>query len=82
MWYFRSAKGQYGDNAVSYVQVKRDNHQCIVQCKITPEHKIHKKAYTVVAVVDEETYNIVSCECKDCAASSGMYRLVPFGGYS
>ena len=36
--YFRAGREQYGDNAVSYVQVKHDNDICVVKAKITPEH--------------------------------------------
>lgn len=61
----------YGDNAVGYVQLKRANEQCIVKAKITPEHKVSKKAYNVEAIIDEKEEKVVVCICKDCAASEG-----------
>lgn len=45
--------------------------QCIVQCKICPEHRIRSKNYVVCLTVDEANESIVSVECKDCAAAAG-----------
>lgn len=40
-----SSRDSYGDDAVSYVQVKREGKLCTVKCKICPEHKVHAKLY-------------------------------------
>lgn len=76
-WYFctlflRSAKESYGDKAVGYVQLKRDNDEavCTVQAKITPEHKVHSQAYRVEAIINEEA-EVLVCQCKDCPSSEG-----------
>lgn len=61
----------YGDNAVGYVQLKRAEGKCLVKAKITPEHRISKKAYNVEAIIDEKEEKVYSCICKDCAASEG-----------
>ncbi|KAJ8916480.1 hypothetical protein NQ315_014700 [Exocentrus adspersus] len=61
----------YGDNAVHYVQLKRDGPVCTVKGKITPEHKIRKKAYTVCAQINELNESVTSCICLDCSASAG-----------
>lgn len=42
-----------------------------MQGKITPEHKIKKKAYAVKVVVDEKEESITSGECLDCVAAQG-----------
>lgn len=75
---YRSSKVSYGDNAVAYVQLKRNGDVCTVKAKITPEHKIHKKAYNVCAVINEREEEVVSCTCLDCPASEGMYLQVIF----
>ena len=68
---FRSLRASYGDDALSYVQLKRDGKLCTVKCKICPEHKIRAKLYAVTLVVDEEDYAIRSVQCHDCVASQG-----------
>ncbi|CAH2054555.1 unnamed protein product, partial [Iphiclides podalirius] len=70
----KSSKPSYGDDAVSYVQLKRDGKLCIVKGKICPEHKVHAKLYGVTVVVDEEDEKIKSIECHDCIASQGGYH--------
>ncbi|GBP61689.1 hypothetical protein EVAR_43627_1 [Eumeta japonica] len=67
----RSSRASYGDDAVSYVQLKRDGKLCIVKCKICPEHKVHSKVYRCTLVVDEEDESILSVQCEDCVASQG-----------
>ncbi|GBP33079.1 hypothetical protein EVAR_18558_1 [Eumeta japonica] len=49
-----SSRPSYGDDAVSYVQLKRDGKICTVKGKICPEHKVHAKLYAITLVVDEE----------------------------
>lgn len=68
---FRSSRDSYGDDAVSYVQVKREGKLCTVKCKICPEHKVHSKLYGCTLILDEEEENILSVRCEDCVASQG-----------
>lgn len=67
----RSSRQSYGDDAIGYVQLKRDANLCMVKCKICPEHRVHSKSYSVTMIVDEEESIIVSVKCHDCAASEG-----------
>lgn len=68
---FRSGRESYGDNAIGYVQVRREVNLCTVKAKVTPEHSIHKKAYNVSLVCNEIEEQILSVSCDDCAASQG-----------
>lgn len=73
--YYRSMREDYGDNAVGYVEVKREGSTCIVQSKICPEHKVRSAGYTVICKVDEDANEISELTCQDCAASAGKYTL-------
>ncbi|GBP12626.1 hypothetical protein EVAR_10282_1 [Eumeta japonica] len=66
-----SSRASYGDDAISYVQLKRDAHLCTVKCKMCPEHKVHAKLYGCTLIIDEEDDVIVSVVCEDCVASRG-----------
>ncbi|GBO35029.1 hypothetical protein AVEN_74722-1 [Araneus ventricosus] len=59
----RSAKVSYGDTAIGYVRVKRDEDMCTVKGRITPEHRVRKKAYSVVLVCNESEDVILSVKC-------------------
>ncbi|KAF9420918.1 hypothetical protein HW555_002901 [Spodoptera exigua] len=67
-----SARESYGDDAVGYVQLYRDNGICTVKCKMCPEHKVRTKAYNVTLIVNENDGEIISCECHDCAEDVNM----------
>ncbi|KAL4715011.1 hypothetical protein ACJJTC_003162 [Scirpophaga incertulas] len=69
----KSSRESYGDDAVGYVQLKRDSstHECTIMCGVCPEHKVRTKPYTVTVVVDEKNGVVVSARCQDCAASAG-----------
>ncbi|GBP06718.1 hypothetical protein EVAR_92661_1 [Eumeta japonica] len=67
----KSSRASYGDDAISYVQLKRDAHLCTVKCKMCPEHKVHAKLYGCTLIIDEEDDVIVSVVCEDCVASRG-----------
>ncbi|GLV37568.1 uncharacterized protein CBL_20380 [Carabus blaptoides fortunei] len=67
----RASREEYGDNAIGYVQVKRDVEKCIVKGKITPEHNVTRKGYAVEIQVDEKNAAIEHVTCGDCAASEG-----------
>lgn len=69
--HFRSERESYGDSAVGYVQLKRDGDQCTVKARITPEHNVRRKAYSVILVVDEARETINSVQCNDCTAHLG-----------
>ncbi|CAH1228177.1 unnamed protein product [Diabrotica balteata] len=74
-----SSRQAYGDDAVGYVQLRRDANLCTVKCKIFPEHKVRNKQYSATMIVDEENSAIVSVECHDCAASQeGCKHAVAF----
>ncbi|CAG9759600.1 unnamed protein product [Ceutorhynchus assimilis] len=66
-----SSRPSYGDDAVSYVQLKREGNLCTVKGKICPEHKVHAKLYGVTLIVDEQQEAVKSIECHDCVASLG-----------
>lgn len=78
----RASKESYGDNAICYVEIKREASKCTVQGQITPEHKIKKKPYHLKAVIDEELNIVDSAECFGCAASLGESFLhIPTEGH-
>ncbi|XP_045493660.1 uncharacterized protein LOC123697005 [Colias croceus] len=66
-----AARESYGDDAIGYVQLRRESDLCTVKCKICPEHKVKASSYKVVMIVDEKKNEIISCQCTDCAASAG-----------
>ncbi|KYN06414.1 hypothetical protein ALC62_02644, partial [Cyphomyrmex costatus] len=68
----RSSRETYGDNAVGYVRLIRNNNQCIIKADICPEHKVRQKLYSVTIIVNEEDESVQSIECHECAASSGL----------
>ncbi|GBP40856.1 hypothetical protein EVAR_88917_1 [Eumeta japonica] len=67
----KSSRESYGDDAVGYVQLKRECNICTVKCRVCPEHKVRSKPYTVTIIVDEKNSVIISSQCHDCAASAG-----------
>ncbi|GBP37582.1 hypothetical protein EVAR_34618_1 [Eumeta japonica] len=67
----RSLRPSYGDDAVSYVQLKHDEKICTVKGKIFPEYKVHVKLYAVTLITDEEEEFVVSVEYHGCVASKG-----------
>ncbi|KAL0829803.1 hypothetical protein ABMA28_003286 [Loxostege sticticalis] len=66
-----SSRPSYGDDAISYVQLKREGNICTVKCKIFPEHKVHAKLYAVTLIVDEDEEKVTSIQCHDCVAAQG-----------
>ncbi|KAF5281934.1 hypothetical protein FQR65_LT14460 [Abscondita terminalis] len=66
-----SGRSSYGDNAIGYVQLKRQNFMCIVEGKICPEHKVRKQNYEVSLTINEKEQTIVNGTCNGCAASLG-----------
>ncbi|CAL1284504.1 unnamed protein product [Larinioides sclopetarius] len=72
----RSGRESYGDNAIGYVQVKRDF--STVKAKVTSEHSLRKKAYDVTLLCDEE---ILSVALHSCAASLAVGKTEKFINY-
>ncbi|XP_063623005.1 uncharacterized protein LOC134795102 [Cydia splendana] len=70
-WLQRSSRESYGDDAIGYVQVKRDTTLCIVKCKICPERQVHRSTYSVSLVVEEKKGIVISVQCHDCLGSLG-----------
>lgn len=69
--YSRSGRESYGDSAVGYVQLKRENDLCMVRARICPEHRVRLKPYHVICNINEVRQEINQLECMDCAASAG-----------
>ncbi|KAJ8685669.1 hypothetical protein QAD02_021462 [Eretmocerus hayati] len=67
----RAARANYGDEAIGRVQLRRVECQCVVRASITPEHKIHRKAYSVTIEIDEKEELVTKAQCHDCVASAG-----------
>ncbi|XP_046392244.1 uncharacterized protein LOC124160435 [Ischnura elegans] len=67
----RAGRESYGDNALGYVQVRREGAMCTVKAKVTPEHKLRGSGYKVKAVINEDEDKVLAVECEDCAASTG-----------
>ncbi|KAJ8913359.1 hypothetical protein NQ315_008749, partial [Exocentrus adspersus] len=61
----------YGDNAIGYVELKREGPICVVQARICPEHKVRSKAYSVIVETNEEEERVTDIKCNDCAAAAG-----------
>ncbi|KAL4713861.1 hypothetical protein ACJJTC_015515 [Scirpophaga incertulas] len=60
----RSEQECYGDSAVGYVQVIRDEDICVVKARITPEHNVRQKCYAVTCTCNETEETIISVECE------------------
>lgn len=69
--FFRATREAYGDNAIGYVELKREGPLCTLQCKVCPEHRVRSKHYSVELIVNETEEKVLDVVCKDCAASSG-----------
>ncbi|XP_030747767.1 uncharacterized protein LOC115876204 [Sitophilus oryzae] len=70
----RAQRESYGNSAVGYVELKQDNNICTIKCKISPEHRVRSKDYTVIMEVNEDSEKILKAECQDCAASEGRCK--------
>lgn len=81
--YFRRAtRPNYGDEAIGWVQVRRDGIFCTSKAQVCPEHKVRDKGYSVSVIIDEANERIEDAKCHDCAASEGeetveIYKNVP-----
>ncbi|KAJ8953468.1 hypothetical protein NQ318_023587 [Aromia moschata] len=68
----KSGRHSYGDAAVGWVQVRRENNTCTIRAKITPEHNVKKKQYAISCNINEEQENVIDVKCHDCLVSSDM----------
>lgn len=75
---YRASTTSYVEDAVRFVELKREGLLCTVLCNITPEHKVRGKPYVVVAITNENKDEIVSSTCQDCAAPMGMSMVMIF----
>ncbi|KAL3287730.1 hypothetical protein HHI36_002194 [Cryptolaemus montrouzieri] len=66
-----SARDNFGDDTVGYVQMKRTGNTYTVKCRITPEHRVRTKPYHCSLVCDENEEEILNLTCVDCATSKG-----------
>ncbi|KAK2578407.1 hypothetical protein KPH14_012739 [Odynerus spinipes] len=66
-----ACRESYGDEAIGYVQLKREKSICTVKCRICPEHKVRSKAYSVTLILDQIEEKILDVNCHDCAAATG-----------
>lgn len=67
----RSTGEVYGDDAIGYVQLQRKDGVCEIAARITPEHRVTSKPYSVVAIINEPEEEIIDVKCQDCAAAEG-----------
>ncbi|KAF4528770.1 hypothetical protein B566_EDAN016958 [Ephemera danica] len=73
----KSGAERYGDDAVGYVQVKREGSTCILKGRIVPEHKVHKKPYHVEMLLEEfpgKSSRIKHVKCLSCVSSEGFCK--------
>ncbi|KAK5648563.1 hypothetical protein RI129_003455 [Pyrocoelia pectoralis] len=66
-----ASRENYGDNAIGYVQLRREGGVCFLKGKICPEHKVRNKGYSVTIEIDEREEMIKDIQCGGCAAASG-----------
>ncbi|XP_046404834.1 uncharacterized protein LOC124170180 [Ischnura elegans] len=66
-----NTRESYGDNAIGYAQIRRDNYICSMKARICPEHKINESGYRVILDVDEKADIIINVNCEDCPAAKG-----------
>ena len=67
----RNGRESYGESAIGYVQVKREENINTVVGIVGPEHKVSSNGYKVELVMDVLKSEILSCKCYDCIAAQG-----------
>ncbi|XP_041970172.1 uncharacterized protein LOC121726754 [Aricia agestis] len=72
----RSPGESHGDDAVGFVQLRRENELCTVMCRVCLEQEVHSKQYTVTVIVDEQYEEIESAQCPDCESSAGICKHI------
>ncbi|CAH2015489.1 unnamed protein product [Acanthoscelides obtectus] len=68
---YRSGRDTYGDEAIGYVQSKRERVLCIVKARITPEHRVKSNPCHCSFECDEKEETVIKLECSGCAAQEG-----------
>ncbi|KAL0803217.1 hypothetical protein ABMA28_017318 [Loxostege sticticalis] len=58
-------------NASEIREIPIEGNKCVLKAKVTPEHRIRSKMYTVSVTIDEDSETIEDIICDDCAASAG-----------
>ncbi|KAJ8671956.1 hypothetical protein QAD02_003215 [Eretmocerus hayati] len=66
-----SARESYGDSAISYVSLRRDNSIWTVSGMVCLEHKISEEDYQVILKIDEKFGKVIQFKCNGCAAAEG-----------
>ncbi|XP_011884086.1 PREDICTED: uncharacterized protein LOC105571227 [Vollenhovia emeryi] len=66
-----SSRVCYGDSAIGYVSLRRQQSICTLKARVCPEHRVRNTPYTVTMLVNEEQKIINSVECEDCPAALG-----------
>lgn len=76
---YSNTRENYGDAAIGYVCLKRTTTGaatvCVIKGKICPEHKMRKKKYSVLMIVNEKTEKIQDVTCEDCPAALGKIQI-------
>ncbi|CAG4938741.1 unnamed protein product [Parnassius apollo] len=62
-----SSRDSYVDTAIDYVEVKREEIKCVLKAKVTTDHRIRTKMYSI----NEDSVVIENLICDVCAASAG-----------
>ncbi|CAH2013279.1 unnamed protein product [Acanthoscelides obtectus] len=67
----RSGRDTYRDEAIGYVQLKRERDICFVKARITPEHRVKSKQHHGSFECDEKEEKAAKLEWSGCAAQGG-----------
>lgn len=67
----RSGRESYGDSAIGYVQIKRNEGRCTVMAAVAPEHNVRSKSYRVQVDINVRNSTISLVRYHDCVASQG-----------
>ncbi|KAL0829669.1 hypothetical protein ABMA28_003175 [Loxostege sticticalis] len=61
----------YNASEIRGAKILIEGNKCVLKAKVTPEHRIRSKMYTVSVTIDEDSETIEDIICDDCAASAG-----------
>ena len=67
----RSAREEYGDDAIGYVQVQTHSRVIIINGKVPREHRVSPAPYGVTVSINTETGGIEEASCHGCQARHG-----------
>lgn len=69
---YRATRAAYADEAIGFVQVRREGALCFLKAEIVPEHKVNSPHYLLECTINEDEEKIETAECKPgCEASAG-----------